>query len=122
LGLGHQGEEFNRIRPWRYHRIVIMTDRPLWMAPTSAPCLSHLTSSLSEKLCWKVATFIACPPLLQSGARKNHTYCYNEQDLKPTLDGFGGKAISNPAFQGLGENECPSSSWETTMDANDAER
>ena len=114
LGLGIKGEEFD-VSNLRYHRIVIMTDADVDGAHIRTLILTFFYRYHRE-LVEGGYIYIACPPLYKVERGKNHTYCYNEQDLKTTLDGFGEKAnYTIQRFKGLGEM-MPQQLWETTMD------
>ncbi|QPN58014.1 DNA topoisomerase (ATP-hydrolyzing) subunit B [Synechococcus sp. CBW1107] len=114
LGLGIKGEEFN-LSALRYHRIVIMTDADVDGAHIRTLLLTFFYR-YQKSLLEGGYIYIACPPLYKVERGKNHTYCYNEQDLKKTLDGFGEKAnYTIQRFKGLGEM-MPKQLWETTMD------
>ena len=114
LGLGIKGEEFD-VSNLRYHRIVIMTDADVDGAHIRTLILTFFYRYQRE-LVEGGYIYIACPPLYKVERGKNHTYCYNEQDLKNTLDGFGEKAnYTIQRFKGLGEM-MPQQLWETTMD------
>ena len=114
LGLGIKGEEFD-VSNLRYHRIVIMTDADVDGAHIRTLILTFFYRYQRE-LVEGGYIYIACPPLYKVERGKNHTYCYNEQDLKTTLDGFGEKAnYTIQRFKGLGEM-MPQQLWETTMD------
>ena len=114
LGLGIKGEEFEE-KNLRYHRIVIMTDADVDGAHIRTLLLTFFYR-YQKALVEGGYIYIACPPLYKVERGKNHTYCYNESDLKKTLDGFGEKAnYTIQRFKGLGEM-MPKQLWETTMD------
>ena len=114
LGLGIKGEDFD-VKNLRYHRVVIMTDADVDGAHIRTLLLTFFYRYQKE-LVEGGYIYIACPPLYKVERGKNHTYCYNEGDLKTTLDGFGEKANYNiQRFKGLGEM-MPKQLWETTMD------
>jgi DNA gyrase subunit B len=114
LGLGIKGEEFDE-KNLRYHRIVIMTDADVDGAHIRTLILTFFFR-YQKALVEGGYIYIACPPLYKVERGKNHTYCYNESDLRKTIESFGGKAnYTIQRFKGLGEM-MPQQLWETTMD------
>ncbi len=113
LGLGIKGEEFDE-SALRYHRVVIMTDADVDGAHIRTLLLTFFYRYQRE-LVEKGFIYIACPPLYKVERGKNHNYCYNENQLKDTIEGFGEKANYNiQRFKGLGEM-MPKQLWDTTM-------
>tara|TARA_Y100001970_G_scaffold269846_1_gene362982 strand:- start:11892 stop:13859 length:1968 start_codon:yes stop_codon:yes gene_type:complete len=113
LGLGIKGEEFD-VKSLRYHRVVIMTDADVDGAHIRTLLLTFFYRYQKE-LVEKGYIYIACPPLYKVERGKNHKYCYNEKELKETIEEFGEKANYNiQRFKGLGEM-MPKQLWDTTM-------
>ena len=114
LGLGIKGEDFDP-KNLRYHRIVIMTDADVDGAHIRTLLLTFFYR-YKKAMVEGGYIYIACPPLYKVERGKNHTYCYNEAELKRTTEAFGEKAnFTIQRFKGLGEM-MPKQLWETTMD------
>ena len=112
LGLGIKGEEFD-VSSLRYHRVVIMTDADVDGAHIRTLLLTFFID-IKENLLSEVI-YILLVLLYKVERGKNHKYCYNENQLKDTIAGFGENANYNiQRFKGLGEM-MPKQLWDTTM-------
>ena len=110
---GIKGEEFD-VSSLRYHRVVIMTDADVDGAHIRTLLLTFFYRYQRE-LVERGYIYIACPPLYKVERGKNHKYCYNESQLKQTIEDFGENANYNiQRFKGLGEM-MPKQLWDTTM-------
>jgi DNA gyrase subunit B len=114
LGLGIKGEDFDE-KNLRYHRIVIMTDADVDGAHIRTLLLTFFYR-YQKMLVEGGYIYIACPPLYKVERGKNHSYCYNDAELRKITEAFGEKAnYTIQRFKGLGEM-MPKQLWETTMD------
>ena len=113
LGLGIKGETFDASQ-LRYHRIVIMTDADVDGAHIRTLLLTFFYR-YQRLLIEKGYVYIACPPLYKIERGRNHSYCYNEQQLQEHLSNFPANAkYTIQRFKGLGEM-MPVQLWNTTM-------
>lgn len=113
LGLGIKGEEFDDSQ-LRYHRVVIMTDADVDGAHIRTLLLTFFYRYQRE-LIERGYIYIACPPLYKVERGRNHTYCYNERELKEHLHSLPSNAnYTIQRFKGLGEM-MPIQLWDTTM-------
>ena len=113
LGLGIKGEEFD-VSQLRYHRIVIMTDADVDGAHIRTLILTFFYR-YQRLLIEQGFIYIACPPLYKIERGRNHSYCYNEQQLQDNIKALPANAkYTIQRFKGLGEM-MPVQLWNTTM-------
>jgi len=124
LGWGIKGEEFpQRIGP-AYTASVIHDRRRLWMAAHIRTCYSPSLLSLSENSL-EGATSTRLPASLTkwSAVKNQHLLLQRARISKPhPLMVLAARPITHPTFQGLGENDAPSSSGKPPNGSNDLER